>query len=70
MKTSGRLICRTWLQAFGQWLVGTLIVAALSALGALLLIEWMAGCGESYVDANGVRHYNECVFIPYNPKGN
>lgn len=31
---------------------------------AVLLIEWMAGCGESYVDANGVRHQYECVFIP------
>ncbi|MDV7391947.1 hypothetical protein RZS08_11355, partial [Arthrospira platensis SPKY1] len=31
---------------------------------AVVVIEWMAGCGESYVDANGVRHINECVFIP------
>ena len=31
---------------------------------AIVVIEWMAGCGESYVDANGVRHQYECVFIP------
>ena len=31
---------------------------------AVLLIEWMAGCGESYIDAKGVRHQYECVFIP------
>jgi len=35
---------------------------------AVLLVEWMAGCGETYVDANGVRHQYECVFIPQ-PKG-
>ncbi len=33
-------------------------------LFALLIIEWMAGCGETYIDANGVRHQYECVFIP------
>jgi len=31
---------------------------------AMLLVEWMIGCGESYVDANGVRHQYECAFIP------
>lgn len=29
----------------------------------VIVIEWMAGCGESYVDANGVRHQYECVFL-------
>ena len=33
-------------------------------LFALLIIEWLAGCGETYIDAKGVRHQNECVFIP------
>jgi hypothetical protein len=30
----------------------------------VVVVEWLAGCGESYVDANGVRHQNECVLIP------
>ena len=30
---------------------------------AALLMEWMAGCGESYVDSKGVTHLNECLFI-------
>jgi hypothetical protein len=30
----------------------------------ILLAEWLAGCGESYVDAYGVRHQNECIIIP------
>ena len=45
--------------------IGTaLLTIAFATLMAVLVIEWMAGCGESYVDANGVRHQNECVFIP------
>jgi hypothetical protein len=35
------------------------------AIGVLLL-EWLAGCGETYVDAYGVRHQYECLFIPLN----
>jgi hypothetical protein len=30
---------------------------------ALVMIEWVVGCGESYVDSAGTRHYNECVFV-------
>lgn len=37
-------------------------------LMAVLLIEWFAGCGETYIDANGVRHAYECVFIPQSTK--
>ena len=29
----------------------------------LLLIEWLAGCGETYTDYKGVVHINKCVFI-------
>ena len=41
-------------------------IATLLIVGtfAVLLIEWMAGCGETYIDANGIRHQYECVFIP------
>lgn len=31
---------------------------------AVLLIEWMVGCGETYIAADGKRYANECVFIP------
>jgi hypothetical protein len=47
-----------------QHVVNVLAVLAFSVLFAVVVIEWMAGCGESYVDANGVRHQHECVFIP------
>ena len=37
------------------------------AFGVLLIVaalEWAAGCGESWVDAHGVTHIGECIFIP------
>lgn len=47
-----------------QHVINVLAVLAFAVLFAVVVIEWMAGCGESYVDANGVRHQHECVFIP------
>lgn len=36
---------------------------AVAALLFVVLIEWAAGCGETYVDAAGARHQYKCVFI-------
>lgn len=44
--------------AFSILLAGIIAVA-----GAVLLIEWASGCGESYVDSDGVRHELACVFM-------
>ncbi len=35
----------------------------LSVVASVVMIEWMSGCGETYVTAQGVRHVGECVFI-------
>lgn len=40
--------------------IGTLIF---SVMFAVIIIEWMAGCGETYIAADGKRYSNECVFI-------
>jgi len=45
------------------WLAQALAGLVLIAFFCLMLIEWAAGCGESYVDSKGVTHVNECVFI-------
>lgn len=37
----------------------------IAAFLALIVIEWMAGCGETYIDSKGVRHANECIFLSY-----
>jgi len=47
-----------------KFLAEVVFCAVFAAVFAVLLIEWAAGCGESYVDAYGVRHQYECVFIP------
>lgn len=40
-----------------------IVALLLAALGAVFLIEWAAGCGETYTDANGIEHQYECVFL-------
>jgi hypothetical protein len=47
------------------WVVSALMFAASVALVALLILEYLVGCGETYVDAKGVRHQHECVFLPH-----
>jgi hypothetical protein len=55
MKTILKTILKTTIQ--------TLFGLALGAFFVLMLVEWAAGCGESYVDSKGITHVNECVFI-------
>lgn len=43
-----------------------LVGLAIFALLVVLLLEAVAGCGESYVDSKGVTHLNECIFINAN----
>lgn len=51
------------MRRFLEWMVQVLAVLLISAALAVVIIEYAAGCGETYVDANGVRHAHECVFI-------
>jgi len=43
-----------------------LLMFLFSAFTTLLVVEWLVGCGETYVDAKGVRRPYECLFIPLN----
>ena len=47
-------------------LMSVLLALIMAGFFAVLLVEWMAGCGETYVDAKGQRHQYECVFINLN----
>lgn len=51
------------LKAFALWVLQGIIGLAFIALAVVLVAEWAAGCGETYVDSKGVRHKNECIFI-------
>jgi hypothetical protein len=44
-------------------LIEITIAALFTVLMALFLVEWAAGCGETYIDAQGVEHQYECVFL-------
>ena len=41
-----------------------LLMFMFSAATTLLVVEWLVGCGETYVDSKGVRRPYECLFIP------
>jgi hypothetical protein len=43
-----------------------LIMLLFTLFVAVMLTEWLAGCGESYIDAKGVRHQYECVIFTHN----
>ena len=47
----------------GIWLLQGVIGLAFIVGGALFMVEYMAGCGETYTDSKGRTHNNECVFI-------
>lgn len=46
-----------------HYIVNAVLVLLMAALGAVLIIEWMVGCGETYIDAQGVEHIGQCVFL-------
>jgi hypothetical protein len=44
-------------------LLDVLVATVFGVFLAVLFAEWMVGCGETYVDARGIRHQNECLFV-------
>lgn len=40
-----------------------ILAVAVSAIMAIVMVEWLAGCGETYTDSNGVKHSYECVYF-------
>lgn len=43
-------------------LLDVLVAVVFGVILAVLFAEWAAGCGETYVDAKGVHHQNQCLF--------
>ena len=52
------------LKALGLWILQGIIGAVFVLGGAIVLVEWFSGCGETYIDAKGIRHTHECLFLP------
>ena len=40
-----------------------LLAIIFGVIGALLVVEWAVGCGETYIDSKGVEHSQSCVFV-------
>jgi hypothetical protein len=51
------------LKKFNQILLEVMVALALGIFLGILFIEWFAGCGETYIAADGNRYPFECVFI-------
>lgn len=47
------------LKAIIEFVLGIAILIVL----AMLMLEWVVGCGESYEDAQGKTHIQDCIFI-------
>lgn len=45
------------------WIGQLILTVAVSVAFAVFILEWMAGCGETYIAADGKRYANECLFI-------
>lgn len=41
----------------------SLIAIIIGVMGALILVEWAVGCGETYTDSKGKVHQETCVFV-------
>lgn len=63
IKPMGVSVNNTLFKRVAKWVATAAVVTALSVLGAVFLLEWMVGCGETYIDSKGIRHANECIFI-------
>ena len=55
------------MKRFKQFLLELLASLLFAVLALVILAEWLAGCGESYVDSVGKRHYYECLIVPFDP---
>jgi hypothetical protein len=52
-----------YLKTFAIWLAQAMISALFLIMFLVVAVEWMVGCGETYVDSKGKTHQNECLII-------
>ena len=63
IRPAGRSVNDSFWKRAVKWVGKMLLALALGLLMAAFLLEWMVGCGETYVDAKGERHEYQCLFI-------
>lgn len=52
-----------FIKQIALWLLQGIVGLMFLIGGALFLVEYASGCGETYIDSKGVRHSNQCFFI-------
>jgi hypothetical protein len=48
---------------WAEIVLGGIATVLFAILLAVILVEWFAGCGETWVQADGSRVIGDCVFI-------
>ena len=60
------------MRAFIEWLIEGLIGMALFGFMLVVLMDYTAGCGQTYIDAKGntkpVAKNSECIFIKHHER--
>lgn len=51
------------LKSVFEWVVMLAVVAFFSMVFSAAVIDWAAGCGETFVDAKGISHVGQCVYF-------
>lgn len=46
-----------------DFIVSAVLITVLALVGAVILLEWAVGCGETWVQADGSHVTGECVII-------
>jgi hypothetical protein len=49
--------------SLSEFVISVVFAVVFGCAAALLFAEWMVGCGEYYVDSQGKKHANECLFL-------
>jgi hypothetical protein len=63
IKPWGRSVRRVTARDIANYTIGGITMVVFAVCLAVLVIEWMAGCGETYIAADGKRYPYECVFL-------
>lgn len=48
-----------------EFIAGALAMVLIAAMFAWVLINWVTGCGETWVTYTGDRIHGECVLMPW-----
>jgi hypothetical protein len=46
-----------------KFILDVCLMTLFTVFMAVMLVEWASGCGETYTDANGVEHQQQCWIL-------